>query len=242
MGFRFRKSIKICKGLKINLNKNSIGLSVGTRGARYSINSKGRKKATIGIPGTGISYSASSTNNHKKQINSKIYKPPITITEAQRLLDKGHRLANTINTTNNPQKFFNSISEYRLLLSNLAIYYQSGLFKGTSPVKQLSSFNNNLPEQINLFIKRYYERINLKIINLKTESSKIKEINIFLQNLKFYSNYMFNTNVLLYKKLYNNLIDIHKLNIRKINHVFCIHCRKQITEDSLFCTYCGKKQ
>ena len=60
MGLRFRKSIKIAPGVKLNLNKKSMGVSVGTRGAHYSINSKGKKTATVGLPGTGISYTKSS--------------------------------------------------------------------------------------------------------------------------------------------------------------------------------------
>lgn len=64
MGLRFRKSIKIAKGVRLNINKNSVGLSVGGKGARYSINSSGRRTATVGIPGTGLSYSQ--TTNSKK--------------------------------------------------------------------------------------------------------------------------------------------------------------------------------
>lgn len=70
MGLRFRKRIKICKGLSFNINKDSIGLSVGTKGARYTINSKGRKTASVGIPGTGLYYTESTVGN-KKQINVK---------------------------------------------------------------------------------------------------------------------------------------------------------------------------
>ena len=60
MGLRFRKSIKIAKGVNLNLNKKSVGLSIGGKGARYTINSSGRRTATVGIPGTGLSYSHTS--------------------------------------------------------------------------------------------------------------------------------------------------------------------------------------
>jgi len=55
-----RKSITICKGVRLNLGKKGVGVSFGTKGLRYSINSSGRKTTTVGIPGTGISYSKSS--------------------------------------------------------------------------------------------------------------------------------------------------------------------------------------
>ena len=62
MGLRFRKSIKIAPGLKVNLNKNSISATVGTKGAHYTVNSNGKRTASVGIPGTGIYYTKSSGN------------------------------------------------------------------------------------------------------------------------------------------------------------------------------------
>ena len=56
MGLRFHKSIQIMKGVKLNLSKSGVGVSVGTKGAHYSMNTSGRKTVTLGIPGTGLSY------------------------------------------------------------------------------------------------------------------------------------------------------------------------------------------
>ena len=55
MGFRFRRSVKICKGIKVNFSKSGASLSLGGRGNSLNISSKGVKH-TLGIPGTGISY------------------------------------------------------------------------------------------------------------------------------------------------------------------------------------------
>lgn len=41
MGFGFRKSIKIAKGVKLNLSKSGMGISYGVKGLRVSHNSKG---------------------------------------------------------------------------------------------------------------------------------------------------------------------------------------------------------
>lgn len=65
MGLRFRKSIKIAPGLKVNLNKNSISTTVGTKGIHYTANSKGTKTVSAGIPGTGLSYTAKSGKERK---------------------------------------------------------------------------------------------------------------------------------------------------------------------------------
>lgn len=70
MGLRFRKSIKIAPGLKLNLNKNSIGLSAGVKGARVSVNSKGKVTKSVGIPGSGISYVTTSSIGGKKKNTS----------------------------------------------------------------------------------------------------------------------------------------------------------------------------
>lgn len=59
MGFRFRKSFKIAPGVRLNIGKKSVGISAGVKGARVSVNSSGRKTTTVGLPGTGLSYSKS---------------------------------------------------------------------------------------------------------------------------------------------------------------------------------------
>lgn len=60
MGFRFRKSIKIIPGIKLNINKKSTSLTIGTRGAHYTINSTGSETTSVGLPGTGLSYTTRS--------------------------------------------------------------------------------------------------------------------------------------------------------------------------------------
>lgn len=59
MGLRFRKSISVAPGVKVNVNKKSAGVTVGKRGAHYTINTTGKQTASVGLPGTGLSYSKS---------------------------------------------------------------------------------------------------------------------------------------------------------------------------------------
>ena len=54
MGFRFRKSINIIPGVRLNLSNGAPSLSVGTRGASVSFGSRGTY-ANLGLPGTGLS-------------------------------------------------------------------------------------------------------------------------------------------------------------------------------------------
>lgn len=71
MGLRFHKSIKIAPGLKLNLNKKSISLTGGVRGAHYTVSSTGKRTASVGIPGTGLSYSKTTGGNSKKKRTGK---------------------------------------------------------------------------------------------------------------------------------------------------------------------------
>ena len=67
MGLKFRKSIKIAPGVRMNLSSKSTGISVGGKGYRYTINSSGRRTASVGIPGTGLSYSKSTKKGTKRK-------------------------------------------------------------------------------------------------------------------------------------------------------------------------------
>ena len=56
MGLNFRKSIKLCKGVKLNIGKSGLSISVGGKGYKKTINTKGQVTTTVGIPGTGVYY------------------------------------------------------------------------------------------------------------------------------------------------------------------------------------------
>lgn len=56
MGFRYRKSINLGGGFRINLSKSGVGYSWGVKGYRVTKTAKGTTRTTASIPGTGISY------------------------------------------------------------------------------------------------------------------------------------------------------------------------------------------
>ena len=56
MGLRYRKSIRLAPGLKLNLNAQSVSLTGGVPGMHLTYNSKGYRTASVGAPGTGFSY------------------------------------------------------------------------------------------------------------------------------------------------------------------------------------------
>lgn len=57
MGMRYRKSIGLGKGVRLNVGKGSLGISAGVKGAHVSVNSRRGVTTSVGAPGTGVSYS-----------------------------------------------------------------------------------------------------------------------------------------------------------------------------------------
>lgn len=109
MGLRFRRNIKIAPGVKLNLNKKSVGVTVGTRGAHYTINSKGKKTASVGIPGTGLSYSSTSGGSSKKAINTT----------------KSNKAATPTNNHDNGKKWYQKTP---WIIALLFLFFPVGLF------------------------------------------------------------------------------------------------------------------
>ena len=66
MPLRFRKSIRLGGGVRLNLGKRSVGISAGIPGFRYSVNTSGRRTRTLSIPGTGLSHASSSNSSTKR--------------------------------------------------------------------------------------------------------------------------------------------------------------------------------
>ncbi len=65
MSLRFRKRIKIFPGVWFNLSKSGISTSIGGKGLTVNLKD-GKNKTTVGIPGSGLSYSETSGGNPEK--------------------------------------------------------------------------------------------------------------------------------------------------------------------------------
>jgi hypothetical protein len=58
MGFRFQRRLRLFKGVSLNIGKRGVSsISFGTRGAHTTIGKSGIRN-TIGLPGTGLSYTS----------------------------------------------------------------------------------------------------------------------------------------------------------------------------------------
>lgn len=82
MGMRYRKSIGLGKGVRLNVGKGSLGISAGVKGAHVSVNSKRGVTTSVGAPGTGVSYSKTTGLGSKRQADSTSDYEPDTDLEA----------------------------------------------------------------------------------------------------------------------------------------------------------------
>lgn len=55
MGFQFRKSATVGP-FRVTLSKSGVGYSVGGKGFRTGVTSRGKRYSTFSLPGTGLSY------------------------------------------------------------------------------------------------------------------------------------------------------------------------------------------
>lgn len=111
MGLRFRKSVKICKGVRVNFSKSGTSLSFGGKGLRTTVRSNGRVTSSVGIPGTGLYYTTSSggkkrsSSSHKSSNASAIRAQQ----QAQLQQQKATEAANNAQMVQNYENLLNRI-------------------------------------------------------------------------------------------------------------------------------------
>ena len=70
MGLRFRKSFKVAPGVKVNVGKKSVGVSLGGKYGGMSFNTRSGARARVSAPGTGLSYSSKIGGSSRKKASS----------------------------------------------------------------------------------------------------------------------------------------------------------------------------
>ena len=111
MGFRYRKSINLGGGFRVNFSTSGIGYSFGGKGIRYTRTARGTNRVTLSIPGTGISWSQESKRGrnartavprakNENSLNSEQHLFSIESTDAEKL------------TSETKQEFISSVREY----------------------------------------------------------------------------------------------------------------------------------
>lgn len=107
MGLRFRKSVTLCKGVKLNFGKTGMSVSVGGKGYHKTINTKGQVTTSVGIPGSGIYYTDTKRLGENRQANTQRniqnqYYNQNTIRESQPVQE--YEIYDSIESYLNPQE------------------------------------------------------------------------------------------------------------------------------------------
>lgn len=80
MGLRFRRSVKICNGLKLNFGKTGMSMTVGSGPLKKTFNTNGNVTTTVGIPGTGIYWTETErrgTRNNRRTPTTQQMRSPL---------------------------------------------------------------------------------------------------------------------------------------------------------------------
>lgn len=132
MALQFRKSITICKGIKLNITKTGIGVTVGTKGCQCSINSSGRTTTTVGVPGTELYYSESKNSKTKKKEAEK--QKQKALKEQEKKLAKEAQLQQDANTVAQYEEYIHAIQRIHLTCEPPIDW--EGLAKGAAPFEE----------------------------------------------------------------------------------------------------------
>jgi len=105
MGFRFRRSIKIAPGFRLNFGKTGMSLSAGIRGASMTFGSRGIY-SNVGIPGTGLSYRSRLTSSRKTNVGPRTFDDiPVKTSISLELDENGNVFARDIEGNPLPAKY-----------------------------------------------------------------------------------------------------------------------------------------
>lgn len=120
MGFRYRKSINLGGGFRVNFSKSGVGYSWGTKGYRVTKKAGGGVRKTYSIPGTGLSWVDEGGSDRKKSTQNRGNYPTQAInTEPQNLLYQASGTDVSHLVTDNSQNFIDAIKKYSRIRKSL---------------------------------------------------------------------------------------------------------------------------
>lgn len=120
--FRFRKSIRLPGGIRLNLGKRGLSASVGVRGARIGFGSRGAH-ASVGIPGSGLGYQANLGGPGRRERGSERVSAPSGVEVYQQAPRAPRTPMNDLRTV--------AIVLLAVLLLTFAVIAITGLANGT---------------------------------------------------------------------------------------------------------------
>ena len=106
MGFVFRKSFKVAPGVRLNVSKRGMGVSVGARnGPRVSVNSQGRVTKSVRLA-PGLRWQETSTLGTAKKSASRKQSSQEESVDSQYELEQEAQLTSQIEDLDNQRSLF----------------------------------------------------------------------------------------------------------------------------------------
>ncbi len=112
MGFRYRKSINLGGGFRVNLSKSGIGYSWGTKGYRVTKKAGGGVRKTYSIPGTGLSWSEDSGKSKKHRMTPNNQYSQQHLTASQPVIYEAANINTKELVSEQTQEFIAAINKY----------------------------------------------------------------------------------------------------------------------------------
>lgn len=171
MGLRFRKSVTIMPGVRVNFGKKSVGVSIGNKYGGVTVNSKTGVHTRVSIPGTGVSYTEK-ISDFGKTSDVEYYE---NLKNAKKYLEILLESANICKYTLEPDDFF---PKYKLVIQS--IYNLSKVqdinIDGTSLSDVVSEIESDSSGSVTDFIERYFYDAFNDATKMKTEDSKLNRM------------------------------------------------------------------
>lgn len=145
MGFRFRKSISILPGVRVNLSNGIPSLTVGPRGASVSFSRRGTY-ANLGVPGTGLSYRTRLDRSARSRSGGSNRTDPALRhsleEEVLALMSAVHAITNIHELTPDPS-WGTTLAE----LESLYLRNRMAPFQRPAPIRPVKPENQEMPAQ-----------------------------------------------------------------------------------------------
>ena len=134
MALRYRKSINLGGGFRVNFSKSGVGYSWGTKGYRVTKKAGGGVRKTYSIPGTGLSWVDDSSSKKRGTSNRGVTPAQAVTVESHNLLYQASETDVNQLVTDNSQDFIEAIKKYKDKHENTQLidkYYQThGTYTG----------------------------------------------------------------------------------------------------------------
>lgn len=204
MGWRFRKSIKILPGIRLNFGKKSVGISIGGKHGGVTVNSKTGVTARASIPGTGISYSERISSGKKSTQGKAPYTPTakqIYMQEAQNDLRIIGESSKIVEGTVKPDVFFSRLDLIYERYEHLSSIEKFLSFQGELPSEMYEKVKAKYVDYVKEFIEKYFLDSYSRALDLKTVSGRENKVKKSFVTLMQYQEKMNDDCVSLAEKL-----------------------------------------